>query len=111
MDLDASVIVLLKQRLRQHDGFADLPGHTKWAWPAGHGLDWVWPFLLGYPQDKIAVIDDVCVIHPKKMLQREGKTSMYDTNPHFLGWQTEEEKIQFEKYGYAAKASRTNLDY
>ncbi|KAL0046279.1 hypothetical protein WJX82_007868 [Trebouxia sp. C0006] len=70
---------------------------------SGHGLDWVWPFLLGYPQDKIAVIDDVCVIHPKKTLQREGKTSMYDTNPHFLGWQTEEEKIQFEKYGYAAK--------
>ncbi len=80
------------------------------AWHAGHGLDWVWPFLLGYPQDKIAAIDDVCVIHPKKSLQREGKTSMYDTNPYFLGWQTEEEKIQFEKYGYATKASCTNLD-
>ena len=53
----------------------------------------------------------VCVKHPKKMLQREGKTSMYDTNPHFLIWQTEEEKIQFERYGYAAKASRTYLDF
>ena len=31
---------------------------------AGWGLDFVWPFLLKYPKDKIAVLDDVCIYHP-----------------------------------------------
>lgn len=26
---------------------------------AGWGLDWLWPFLLGYPAEKVAVIDEV----------------------------------------------------
>eukprot|EP00887_Chlorella_sp_A99_P007548 scaffold28.g7548.t1 len=30
----------------------------------GLGLDWCWPHRLGYPQDRIAVIDSVCVSHP-----------------------------------------------
>ena len=30
---------------------------------AGWGLDWLWPFLLGYPQNKIAVIDQVSIAH------------------------------------------------
>ena len=68
----------------------------------GHGLDWIWPYLLGYPQDRIAVIDEVCVIHPRHLLQRRGKVSMYDINPAF-SWQTEEEGQQFDKFGYAAK--------
>lgn len=71
----------------------------------GHGLDWVWPFLLGYPQEKIAYIDEVCIIHPRKSLQREGKASMYDTNPTMLGWQTEEEKVQFKRFGYTPQVS------
>ena len=28
---------------------------------------------------------------------------MYDINPTAVGWQTEEEKKQFDKFGYAAK--------
>ena len=26
---------------------------------AGWGLDWLWPFLLGYPSEKVAIIDEV----------------------------------------------------
>lgn len=49
----------------------------------GHGLDWVWPFILGYPQEKIAIINDVCVIHPKKELQPGTKLTIYkEHNPH-----------------------------
>ena len=29
--------------------------------PPPPGLDFVWPFLLHYPRDRIAVIDDVCM--------------------------------------------------
>ena len=61
--------------------------------------------MLGYPQERVAVIDEVCVIHPRKLLQPMGKVSMYDVNPTFKGWQTEEEKEQFGKFGYAAKVS------
>lgn len=28
------------------------------------GLDFVWPYLMHYPRDKIGVIDEVCVFHP-----------------------------------------------
>ena len=46
---------------------------------AGYGLDWVWPLLMGFPQDRVAIIDEVCVIHPRKESQPIGKASMYDT--------------------------------
>jgi hypothetical protein len=46
---------------------------------SAYGLDWVWPFLMGFPQDRIAIIDEVCVIHPQKESQPIGKASMYDT--------------------------------
>lgn len=42
--------------------------HTGW------GLDYVWPYLLGYPHDGIAVIDDVCALHPAS---QPGKQSTY----------------------------------
>lgn len=32
----------------------------------GFGLDYIWPSLLGFPKDKIAVIDDVQCLHPDK---------------------------------------------
>lgn len=31
----------------------------------GWALDWVWPALLSYPPDKVAVIDVACVYHPQ----------------------------------------------
>lgn len=30
---------------------------------AGFALDFIWPYLLRYPRDEIAVIDAVCVGH------------------------------------------------
>ena len=30
----------------------------------GEGLGWLWPFLAGYPKDKIALIDAACAMRP-----------------------------------------------
>jgi hypothetical protein len=40
---------------------------------SGWGLCWVWPKLLGYPQDKIAIIDGVNVRHARAV----GKGDLY----------------------------------
>lgn len=40
----------------------------------GWGLDFIWPFIMGYPRDRIAVIDDVCFYHPSSQLNKQ---SMY----------------------------------
>jgi hypothetical protein len=42
--------------------------HTGW------GLDFIWPFLAGWPKDKVAVMDAVCMEHAPK----EGRRSVYD---------------------------------
>ena len=34
----------------------------------------MWPFLLHYPTNRIAVIDDVCMFHP---INKTGSTSIY----------------------------------
>ena len=47
------------------------------------GLDFVWPFVLGYPRDRIAVIDAVCMVHPGK--QEGGKASLYSIESPY-GW-------------------------
>ena len=36
---------------------------------AGHGLQWLWPFLIGYRPRKMAILDEVCVVHPQDHLQ------------------------------------------
>lgn len=36
---------------------------------AGHGLQWLWPFLLGYASRKTAILDDVCILHPHNHMQ------------------------------------------
>ena len=36
---------------------------------AGHGLQWLWPFLLGYAPRKTAILDEVCIVHPHDHLQ------------------------------------------
>lgn len=35
---------------------------------AGFGLDFVWPYLAEYPEDKVGVIDDTCVMRPTHIL-------------------------------------------
>ena len=49
--------------------------HPAAAAAAGWGLDCVWPFLLGYPRDKVAVLDDVCMFHAAD--RRSGGASIY----------------------------------
>ena len=64
----------------------------------GHGLDWVWPFSLAYPQEQIAIINDICVIHPKKELQPGTKLTIYqEHNPHA------ELVAVLAKFGYEAE--------
>ena len=36
---------------------------------SSHGYDFLWPHLLGQPQDKIAIIDDTIMIHTKPVGQ------------------------------------------
>jgi len=70
------------------------------VYTAGHGLDWVWPFILGYPQEKIAIINDICVIHPKKELQPGTKLTIYkEHNPHA------ELVAVLAKFGYESEVS------
>ena len=42
---------------------------------AGAGLEWVWPWLAGYPKDKIAIIDDVCILHTEAFRRRTTKVN------------------------------------
>jgi len=36
---------------------------------SSHGYDFLWPHLLGQPQDKIAIIDDIIMVHTKPVGQ------------------------------------------
>ena len=42
----------------------------------GHGLDWLWPWLAGYPRDKVAILDDMCVLQPTQLLQPKGHSKL-----------------------------------
>ena len=42
--------------------------------PTGFGLDFYWPKLLGYPKNKIAIIDEIIAIHPKEV----GTSELYN---------------------------------
>ena len=69
---------------------------------SGFGLDWVWPYLLGYPQEKIAIIKAVCVVHPRRDLQPERKVTMYRShNPRA------EEGPVLAKFGYNPEVNQS----
>ena len=44
--------------------------------PSGWGLDYLWPKILGYPKNKIAIIDEIFAIHPRKI----GTSDLYEKN-------------------------------
>ena len=44
--------------------------------PSGWGLDYLWPKILGYPKDKIAIVDQVFGIHPRVV----GNSDLYEKN-------------------------------
>lgn len=43
---------------------------------AGWGLDFTWPFLMRYPRRRIAVIDEVCMIHSAAQGSKRGEGNM-----------------------------------
>ena len=55
------------------------------------GLDGVWPYLLGNPKDKVAIIDAVKMIHTKPPKSPE----LYSKIPRSLEYDT---SLAFEKY-------------
>jgi hypothetical protein len=45
----------------------------------GWGLDFVWPFLLNFPRNKVAIVDAVCVQHAEPM-EGDGRQRVYFAN-------------------------------
>lgn len=55
------------------------------------GLDGVWPYLLGQPKDKVAIIDSIRMKHTKP----QGNPELYSKIPHSLEYDT---NLVYEKY-------------
>jgi hypothetical protein len=55
------------------------------------GLDNVWPYMLGYPTDKIAIIDSIVMNHSKPV----GNPELYSKIPHSLDIDT---KMVYDKF-------------
>jgi hypothetical protein len=62
--------------------------------PHPAGLDFVWPFLLHYPRDRIAVIDDVCMLHPHTAEGKKGEGSIYAALAKVAPWDAREEEAR-----------------
>lgn len=45
----------------------------------GHGLDFLWPKILNYPNEKIAIIDEIIAIHSRKV----GSNNTYNDNTDY----------------------------
>jgi hypothetical protein len=54
----------------------------------------VWPFLLHYPRDRIAVIDDVCMLHPHTAEGKKGEGSIYAALAKVAPWDAREEEAR-----------------
>ncbi len=61
--------------------------HVHTLCPAGFGLDFVWPYLADYPEDKVAVIDDTCVMRPTHVLGPSPLTKVLLWPPCLIGCQ------------------------
>jgi hypothetical protein len=55
------------------------------------GLDGIWPYLLGQPKDKVAIIDTIIMHHTKP----PGSPELYSQIPHSLEYDT---NLAYEKY-------------
>lgn len=65
----------------------------------GWGLDFVWPSLLGYPNDSIAIIDDACMMHKGRIQNATG--SLYATpSPYtpYVRWLDATWRLCFDLY-------------
>lgn len=61
----------------------------------------MWPFLLKYPKNRIAVIDEVCMVHPSKKLSGQ---SIYSSGAPYD--QRVEEARREAQFGYTRAAVR-----
>jgi hypothetical protein len=55
------------------------------------GLDGIWPYLLNYPKNKIAIIDNISMIHTKP----PGSPELYSKFPYSLEI---DEKMAYDKF-------------
>jgi hypothetical protein len=55
------------------------------------GLDGIWPYLLGQPKDKVAIIDTIMMKHTKP----SGNPELYSKIPHSLEYDT---NLAYEKF-------------
>lgn len=55
------------------------------------GLDGIWPYLLGNPKDKVAVIDKISMTHTKPT----GNPALYSKIPHGI---QQDEQLAYDKY-------------
>ncbi|KAL6776590.1 hypothetical protein ACKKBG_A21765 [Auxenochlorella protothecoides x Auxenochlorella symbiontica] len=78
------------------DFFDELVRLTLYNAHYGWGLDWIWPDLLGYPSDKIAVIDEVCLFHPESA--RFKRNSLYKVVAPYTA--KEEEARRFSEWRF-----------
>ena len=52
----------------------------------GWGIDWLMPYLLLYPKDKLAVIDKACMIHPREGEGKSTRPRLYDVPMPISRW-------------------------
>ncbi|KFM26396.1 hypothetical protein F751_4889 [Auxenochlorella protothecoides] len=97
-----SFVEIMAPIFTMRDGFYDefiVP--TLYDAYTGWGLDFVWPFLLKYPKNRIAVIDEVCMVHPSKKLSGQ---SIYSSGAPYD--QRVEEARREAQFGYTRAAVR-----
>ncbi|GAB4815444.1 hypothetical protein N2152v2_002490 [Parachlorella kessleri] len=82
------------------DFFQHVVRYTLEGTYTGYGLDFAWPALLHWPRNKVAVVDDICMVHPPS--PPGGKPGgLYDVTGRFTqesGYQ--EQQRTNRKYNY-----------
>ncbi|KAG7668622.1 hypothetical protein NADE_006671 [Nannochloris sp. 'desiccata'] len=67
----------------------------------GWGLDFVWPFLLNFPRNKVAIVDGACVQHARPT-EGDGRQRVYFANMPRNAYQ--EKDYLLEKFNYNEKS-------
>lgn len=64
------------------------------------GLDGIWPYMLGNPTDKVAIIDSIIMTHTKPV----GNPALYSKIPHTL---QEDEALAYDKFTNGTRFPQT----
>jgi hypothetical protein len=67
----------------------------------GWGLDFVWPFMMRYPRRRVAVLDEICMVHSAPSGSKGGGEGDLYTVPVPYD-EREEEARRMAEYGYYA---------